>query len=243
MLFLLASDLHYNLPQLDWILDQAEEFDAVVLAGDHLSLASAVPLETQIVVMQTYVEKLAERTTAIVCSGNHDLTGRNNHDEKAAPWISGDDMPDAVVDFGRLDVDRIRITVCPWWDGPQTRDMVAAQLSTDATDRPDRWVWVYHYPPDRSPVSWSGRRHIGDTDLNGWIDEHQPDLVLTGHIHDAPFHREGSWVDQLNNTWVVNAGVQPGPIPPHVIVDCTSGTADWWSPYGQGQQQLWPGPT
>ena len=69
MQLLLASDLHYALPQLDWIVDQAGDIDAVVLAGDLLDISSNVPLESQIVVMRTYLRELAGRTTAIVCSG------------------------------------------------------------------------------------------------------------------------------------------------------------------------------
>ncbi|MEL7158378.1 MAG: metallophosphoesterase [Actinomycetota bacterium] len=239
MQLLLASDLHYNLRQLDWVMDRAREVDAVVLAGDLLDVASAVPLETQIVALQAYVGRLAEQTRVIVCSGNHDLTGRNQHDEKWAPWITRAELPAAVVDGERLDVDSLRITVCPWWDGPATRLDVAAQLAGDGEDRPRRWIWIYHYPPDESPVSWSGRRHIGDRDLNQWIDRHEPDLVLTGHIHHAPFVDGGSWIDRIGSTWVINAGVQPGDAPPNVLIDCEAGTARWWSPYGRDDCQLW----
>jgi Icc-related predicted phosphoesterase len=239
MEILLVSDLHYTLRQLDWVLDQADSFDAVVLAGDHLDISSTVPLESQIVVMQTYIRKLAAATTTIVASGNHDLTGRNAHGEKAALWI-GDRCDTAVADWGRLDVGDLRITVCPWWDGPETRADVEAQLDRDAQDRPRSWLWVYHYPPDEAPVSWTGRRHIGDRDLNEWIARYRPDLVLTGHIHDSPFRDGGSWIAGLGETWVINAGTQPGPIPAHAIIDTEAGTADWWSPYGQEQRQLWP---
>jgi predicted phosphodiesterase len=51
---LLASDLHYSLPQFDWVLDRAARHDTVVLAGDVLDLSSAVPLESQIVVVQRW---------------------------------------------------------------------------------------------------------------------------------------------------------------------------------------------
>ncbi len=44
MKLLLVSDLHYALPHFDWVLDQAADFDVVVLAGDQLDLSSAVPL-------------------------------------------------------------------------------------------------------------------------------------------------------------------------------------------------------
>jgi len=236
---LLVSDLHYTLPHFDWVLDQADEFDVVVIAGDSLDLSSPVSLESQIVAVRAYVRKLAERTNVIVCSGNHDLTATNHHGEKHAPWVEQASADGAVVDWATIEINGTRLTVCPWWDGPATRADVDRQLSNDAADRPERWIWVYHYPPDEAEVSWTGRRHIGDKDLSAWIDLHQPDLVLTGHIHDSPFKDGGSWLSSLGSTWVINAGRMPGPMPAHAIVDVAAGTAEWWSPYGRGNEQLW----
>lgn len=241
MRLLVASDLHYTLPQLDWILDQSPDFDAVVLAGDLLDVSASVPLETQIVVIQTYLRKLAESTMAIVCSGNHDLTATNRHGEKAALWIEQVGASGALVDWHTLDADDVRITVCPWWDGPSTHADVDRQLERDALDRPRLWLWIYHSPPDAAPVSWTGQRHIGDTDLNRWITRHEPDLVLTGHIHDSPFRDGGSWRAEVGTTSVINAGRAPGLVPAHAIVDTVAGTAEWWSPYGGDTAALWPG--
>lgn len=237
---LLVSDLHYALPHFDWVLDQADEFDIVVIGGDSLDIASAVPLESQIVAVRTYLRRLAGHTTVVVCSGNHDLTATNHHGEKHAPWVEEAAADGVLVDWGRIDLDGTRLTVCPWWDGPATRADVDRQLAQDADERPDRWVWVYHYPPDGVEVSWNGRRHIGDKDLNGWIERHQPDLVLTGHIHDSPMKEGGSWLSRLGPTAIINAGRMPGPMPAHAVVDLSSGTAEWWSPYGRGNEQLWP---
>ena len=47
---LLVSDLHYSLPQLDWVVGAAPAFDLVVVAGDSLSIRSAVSLDAQSVV-------------------------------------------------------------------------------------------------------------------------------------------------------------------------------------------------
>lgn len=237
---LVASDLHYALPQFDWILDRATDVEAVVLAGDLLDVSSTVPLESQIVVVRAYLRSLAERTTTIVCSGNHDLSARNRHGEKSALWIAACRDDGVIVDGGRFDDHDIRITVCPWWDGPSTRADVAAQLAADSRERPARWIWIYHFPPSDAPVSWTGRQHIGDDDLNGWIDEHRPDLVLTGHIHDSPFIDGGSWLSRLGDSWVVNAGRQRGPIPTHAVIDLTTGLAEWWSPFGRAEERLWP---
>ena len=60
MQLLLVSDLHYTLPQFDWVYEQAADFDVVVFAGDSLDLASAVALESQIVVIRTYLRKVEE---------------------------------------------------------------------------------------------------------------------------------------------------------------------------------------
>jgi len=66
---LLVSDLHYDLRKLDWVLSQAGTVDLLVVAGDLLDLASAVPLDAQIVVALEYLSRFAERTTTVTCSG------------------------------------------------------------------------------------------------------------------------------------------------------------------------------
>ena len=42
MRLLAVADLHYSLPQFDWVLESAKDFDVVVLAGDLLELSSLV---------------------------------------------------------------------------------------------------------------------------------------------------------------------------------------------------------
>jgi Icc-related predicted phosphoesterase len=242
MQLLLVSDLHYTLPHFDWVLDHAAEFDVVVLAGDLLDISSLVSLDSQIVVMRTYLRKIAAITPVVVCSGNHDLTARNAHGEKAAPWLEAVDDAGVFGDWDTLDRAGVRFSVFPWWDGPLTREDVGATVAADRIDRPARWIWAYHFPPDDVPVSWIGSRHIGDSDLNGWIAEQQPDLVLCGHIHDAPFRDDGSWISRIGASWVLNAGRSTGPVPAHAIVDLAGGRASWWSAYGQDEQILWPEP-
>ncbi len=73
MRLLLVSDLHYALRQYDWLLDRASRYDAVVLAGDLLSIAAPVAVEVQILAIGATLRKLAESTAVIACSGNHDL--------------------------------------------------------------------------------------------------------------------------------------------------------------------------
>jgi Icc-related predicted phosphoesterase len=228
--YLLASDLHYALPQLDWIAQQAPDFDAVVLAGDHLDVGGYVELGAQIVMMSAYLGHLADITTVIANSGNHDLSSRRDHGEKAAVWLDDID-PRVITDGASTTVGADLVSVCAWWEGPVTKAEVGRQLDHDAAQRPTdgAWIWVYHSPPHESPTSWTGKRHYGDDVLNAFIDEHHPDLVLAGHVHESPFRPDGSWHDRIGDTVILNAGRQLGQIPAHIIIDTAAGSVDWWS--------------
>jgi Icc-related predicted phosphoesterase len=130
------------------------------------------------------------------------------------------------------------VTVCPWWDGDVGKAAVDAQLADDARRRPAHWIWVYHWPPTGSPTSWTGKRHYGDDDLVDWVRRHQPDVVLTGHVHQSPFKPDGGWADRLGETWIFNAGRQIGPVPTRVEIDLTGGSAEWISMLGVETQDL-----
>jgi Icc-related predicted phosphoesterase len=229
MKLLLVSDLHYALKQFDWVHSVADRFDAVAIAGDHLDSSSTVGVDVQIVVIGKYLRRLQTRTRLLVSSGNHDLNGRDAAGERVARWLSDAGNFGFIVDGGRVEIDHTLMTVCPWWDGPKGRDAVGEQLVRDAAHRRGRWIWVYHAPPDQSPVSWTGSKHYGDADLRQWISRYQPDLVLTGHIHQAPFRAGGSWIDRVDGTWILNAGRQIGPCPTYVVIDTDSMQAMWFS--------------
>ena len=238
MRILLVSDLHYSLPQFDWVVHAAAQFDLVVLAGDSLDISSAVPLEAQAVVVLRYLSLLQARGRVVVSSGNHDLTGPDAGGEQSALWLGEARQPGVAIDGDSVLIGDTLITVCPWWDGPLGRAALQAQLARDALRRPARWVWVYHWPPTDSPTCWTGRRHYGDADLAAWIAEHQPDMVLAGHVHEPPFKREGAWADRIGNTWIFNPGRQIGPVPTCIEIDLAAGTARWFSQLGEEQLGL-----
>jgi Icc-related predicted phosphoesterase len=230
MRILLVSDLHYTLRQLDWVASVAGDYEVVVLAGDHLDIASIVEPDAQIAVVLEYLSRMAAKTTVVASSGNHDLNARNAHDERAASWLAAAREAGVFVDGTRLVTERVLVTVCPWWDGPRTCEAVDRQLAEDATLVDDRlWIWVYHAPPDGSPTSWTGKRHYGDEELVAWIERHRPGIVLCGHVHQSPFESDGSWIDRIGSTLVLNAGRQRGPVPAFIDLDTDVGLVSWRS--------------
>lgn len=230
---LLVSDLHYALPQLDWVVRAAPQFDLVVLAGDHMDVSSPVSLDTQSVVLLRYFSLANPGKSLVVASGNHDLTGADRHGERAALWLPDSRRTGIAIDGDSLVIGDTLVTVCPWWDGPVGRAALERQLACDAQRRPARWVWVYHWPPLGSPTCWTGKRHYGDPDVAGWIAQYQPDFVLTGHVHEPPFKPAGAWADRIGSTWVFNPGRQIGPVPAHIVIDLDAGTAAWRSLMGE----------
>lgn len=232
MRLLLVADIHYSLPQFDWVAGIASDFDAVILAGDHLDTAAVADIRAQSVVVRKYFERLRNQTQLLICSGNHDLDSRDAAGEKIARWLTSQQNPGLLSDGDSVLLGEILFTICPWWDGPLTRTQIGEQLAAAAAKRAGPWIWVHHAPPDKSPTSWGGNRYFGDVELREWIEQYQPDIVVSGHVHQSPFVSDGSWVDQIGSTWVFNAGHQFGAPPAHIIIDTVAGEAAWFSSAG-----------
>ena len=237
MRILLTSDLHYRLRQYDWLLNAAPHFDAVVIAGDHIDAHSSLAGAVQIAALSATFSALAQKSRVLVCSGNHDLNAWNGQGEKVANWLDPVRSDALAVDGDTVRIDGTLFTVCPWWDGPQARVDVERMLERAADQRDGRWIWVYHAPPE-GLLSWTGKRHYGDSVLPELIRRFSPTAVLCGHIHEAPWAPDGAWAAQIGTTWVFNAGSLPGPVPPHVVIDTDAGVARWNAPPNEASVAL-----
>lgn len=237
MRILLTSDLHYRLRQYDWITQAASRFDAVVIAGDHLDAGLPVPSHVQIAALRASFAAVGRRSQLLVCSGNHDLNVRNAAGEMTADWLDAVRGEGVAVDGDTTQVRDTLFTVCPWWDGPEGQASVERLLESASKLRRGRWVWVYHAPP-AGLLSWTGKRHFGDPLLPILIERHHPDAVLCGHIHEAPFRADGSWVDRIGTTWLFNPGHQLGDVPSRVEIDFSKKHAQWITSEGAEEKSL-----
>ena len=170
----------------------------------------------------------------MACSGNHDLDHRTTGDEKATGWILEARASGVIVDGDSAVVDGWLVSSCAWWEGPETLQQLEDGLARAAEQRTGPWLWAYHGPPE-GPLAWTGSQHFGDPELPRLIDQHRPDIVLCGHIHQAPFVDGGGWAEQLGTTWLFNSGHERGQIPPHVFLDLEGRTATWRSFDGVGR--------
>jgi Icc-related predicted phosphoesterase len=238
MKILYVADLHYSLKQFDWLLANAGPYEIAAIGGDLLDVAGALDPDVQIVVIERYLRRLRSQTRLLVVSGNHDADARNSAGEWFAKWLRKSRGDGLFVDGDEVSLPNATVTLCPWWDGPVSRAELEEFLSQASSRVAGKWIWIHHAPPDRSPVSWTGKKFGGDKYLVEWIQRFGPDLVLCGHIHNAPFYPDGSWIDRIGKTWVFNPGRQIGPRPTSIVVDLDAMTAEWVSLEGECLKRL-----
>src|SRR5437763_12017011 len=125
---LVVADLHYSLPQCDWLLAAAPQFDLVIFAAEALDVGSAVDFRAEIVVVKKYLTLLSGITKVILCSGNHDLAERSAEGEKISRWIGEVRELGIACDGDSLSIGDTLFTICPWWDGPKVKARLEDQL-------------------------------------------------------------------------------------------------------------------
>lgn len=227
MRILCISDLHYSLKQLDWLGANHARYDLVVIAGDIMELGSYVDSDTQAAVVEQYFRKICRHVPLVVCSGNHDLVDEGDG-TRSANWLADLAVPGLVVDGGRYEDDGVRILSFPWWETVAERERVGAWLESQHRPEDRRPVlWVHHAPPRGARTSWNGKRDLGDDTVLAWIETYRPTLVLSGHVHNAPYYAEGSWIDRIGDTVVINGGQRIGAIPATIEVELESGALTW----------------
>jgi len=238
MKILAVSDLHFGLKQFDWVVSQAERYDLVIIAGDLLDLGGHLDLDSQITIVVKYLRAISAKTRLLVCSGNHDGDEKNDAQEFIARWLQRVRAAGLIVDGASVEINGLRLSVCPWWDGPATRETMQQFLRAEHATAPRHWLWVHHAPPDGVGVSWTGKEHAGDTFLVATINELSPDFVFSGHIHNSPFRAGGTWADRIGRTWVFNPGKQLGVPPAYIELDLERRSARWVSQAGEEEKRL-----
>jgi Icc-related predicted phosphoesterase len=233
MKILAVSDLHFGLKQFDWVVQQAERYDLVIIAGDLLDIGGHLDLDSQITIVVKYLRSISAKTRLLVCSGNHDGDEKNDAQEFIARWLQRVRAAGLVVDGSSTEVAGLRASVCPWWDGPATRGAMQQFLRAEHATSPQDWLWVHHAPPDGVGVSWTGKEHAGDAFLVAIINELSPHYVFSGHIHNSPFRTGGAWAGRIGRTWVFNPGKQLGSPPAFIELDLEKRLARWVSQAGE----------
>lgn len=98
--------------------------------------------------------------------------------------------------------------VSPFTFDPARREptIAAALDSLAARTEAASTVFVLHSPARNTHCDMThARMHVGSRAIRRFVEQHQPPLVLSGHIHESP-RVSGAWRDTIGRTTVVNPG-------------------------------------
>ena len=229
MRILVVSDLHYRLPHYDWLVGPRPTSTPSPSPATSPTSSARCRTTSRPSSSRNYLGLLAERTAVLRRLRQPRPRRPRAHGEQVAGWLR------------RLDHDgaarRRRVASTSATPGSRSAPGGTARSPArrSARSSPRR--------PSTGPRAGSGsttrRRRARRCATTGGVSSPtttsrtgsrstEPDVVLCGHIHQAPWAEGGSWHARLGDTWVFNAGKQIGPVPPHITLDTEAGTADWF---------------
>lgn len=250
---LLLSDLHFNKAWYDWVESVAPSYQMVALSGDLLDGRSEEGLMTQMLWLREWIGKAPSQLA--ISSGNHDANEPNLSLEPsvleglppegrevarqslmADRWMDILDTPKVHTDNRSQVVStsqgKLVVSTIPHDDleGTEHEELWTLGYRLRAAHRCP-WIVLHHDPPHGTVVGGHG----GSPVLRRQILVHQPDYVLSGHLHHQPYL--GGFAERLKATWCFNPGASKTPplghptppVPNHIVLDIKEGCAQWYA--------------
>lgn len=195
MRLLLISDGHGDLEKLDKLDSEFSQADCVLFGGDFAKFGET---ETGLPFLQRLCKK-HEKIYAVLgnCDEEIFIEQLENSDISVVNSLL---YSDGLVFIGSSGGSKFTGTT------PFERDEfeLAHDLHLVTDESEQDWsnlIAIMHNPPkDTNCDMISGGIHVGSAILREWIEEIQPLLVLTGHIH------ESAGIDKIGETVVINPG-------------------------------------
>ncbi len=92
------------------------------------------------------------------------------------------------------------------WEKPES-EIYQDLISLDQSADPLKTVYVIHTPPAFCALDTSyNNQHFGSQGVRQWLENSPKHLVLSGHIHEAPFINDQVWQQKINGTLCMQPG-------------------------------------
>ena len=232
MRLLLTAELHYRLSWFKWLEAQAVHYDALAICGDLLDVFYKEPLKRQVQRTTSWLRTLAEKTSVILCSGNHDtIDFPVERSSGAIPaWLNELDSIITVDGNTAVIRDQIIITSLSFVATEAQKPPVLAAGAQSRVEKGLPWLVLHHHPP----AFHSG---IGPEELTAGrlLKQFSPDFWASARIYgQQPFLKKRGWLQRTDNSIVLNTPqvyvgqeLLEGPFPNHVVLDLTARQLTW----------------
>ena len=189
------GDIHEYLHALEPLSAALREADLIVVSGDMTRWRGP---ETAAKVLEAITHY---NTSVLAQVGNTDCWETNQYLDTLGINLHGQGHR-----FGDLGIFGVGgSTLTPFCSPTEfSEEEIAAYLTTgyDMIKDAPRKILVAHCPPYHTAVDriYAGY-HVGSTSVRRFIETYQPDVCISGHIHEAPGE------DRIGNTLLLNPGM------------------------------------
>jgi hypothetical protein len=242
MRLLLTAELHYRIPWFKWLEAQAVHYEAIAICGDLLDVFYKEPLKRQVQRTASWLRTLGEKTSVVICSGNHDTI---DIPVERAPgpvpaWLSDLGSVTTVDGHTKVISDQIVITSLGFIATAAKKRPLLASGHRLRTEKNLPWLVLHHHPP-------SFHQGIGPEELTAGslIKEFAPDFWASGRLYgQEPFLKRRGWVQRIGSSIVLNTPqsyvgqqVLDGPFPNHIVLDLAARQLTWYCAYQEKVDQ------
>lgn len=194
MRILAFTDIHGAYNKTDEILSKESGYDAVIIGGDLTTHGSPKEAEEAIKLFQSHGKPL------LVVAGNMDPPALDETFSQLNVSINAKGVVLGEIGFFGVSGAPFTPMNTPY-ELPE--DEIKRRAEAGWKDvAPSRWkIFVPHAPPynTRLDTIMLGK-HVGSTAVREFIEQHQLDVVVCGHIHEA------RGIDSISRTKIVNCG-------------------------------------
>lgn len=173
---------------------QKERPDLLILAGDITTMGSSAEMEKALRMFR------AECALLLAVAGNMDRPRQDDVLERLGISVNGQGV--AVGDLGVFGVSGAPVSPLKTvYEISEEEIARRAESGFSAVRACSRKIFVPHAPPFGTKVDIIHTGiHVGSAAVRDFIEDHQPDLVICGHIHEA------RGIDVIDATTIVNCG-------------------------------------
>ncbi|MGW8256821.1 MAG: metallophosphoesterase family protein [Thermoguttaceae bacterium] len=187
------TDVHNRSERLQHILQDAETADLVLLGGDLTSFGSPEDAERIVRIAQS------RRVPVLAVAGNCDSALIDRRLVELGVSVAARGLV-----FNDLGIHGLSAAP-PWrsdmYEFPENELALLLQAGFEQIGNARQHLVLTHVPPRDGKIDRTHfLHHVGSSALREFIDQHQPTLVVCGHVHEA------RGVEVIGTTSVVNCG-------------------------------------
>ena len=209
MKLLVLADIHGHAENVEYIHSEIQDCDGIVIAGDITDFGGQAQVSGVLSAFQSYQKPI------FAVSGNCDLSGVDEVLQKNKSNLHG-----SGIEYNGLKFVGVGGSLpCPGRTPNEAGEndfRAVLEKGIAAFDAKDNLVLVTHQPAWGTKLDVAGTdRHTGSRAIREFIENYQPILSISGHMHEA------YGVDKIGTTVLIN----PGPFRQgqYAVVDIENG--------------------